>query len=88
MKAFFARMEESHLDGKPLHIADPESSSFEIISHETFQGMSPSAIQGRLRSKNIVVTGCPHPNIEFNKQGLETLTSLDRQISIQGAKSR
>jgi len=86
MKEFFDRIEAGYLDGKPLHIADPEISRFDIISFVDFQAMSPRQIQDRLRHKNVVVTGSPHPNMTFD-EGLRTLSPLDRKVPIQGMDS-
>ena len=87
LKTFFDRLEAGHVDGKPLHIANPEKSSFDIISFVEFQGLSTPQIQGRLRHKNVVITGCPHPNINFDEVGLRALSPLSRKISIQGTNS-
>lgn len=70
------------MNGKPLHTTDPKSSLFDVISFKEFESLSQ--IQERLRRKNIVVTGCPGPDVEFNEAGLRTLSPLDRIISIQG----
>ena len=37
-----------------------------------------------LRRKNVVVTGCVYPNLQFDEVGLRSLAPLDSQISIQG----
>lgn len=84
---FFDRIEEGYLNEQPLHIADPQSSFFDIISFTDFESLSTTQIQDRLRRKNIVVTGCPGPNLEFDKAGLRTVSSFDRVISIQGTNS-
>jgi hypothetical protein len=87
LKTFFDRLEAGHVDGEPLHIANPEKSSFDIISFVEFQGLSTPQIQDRLRHKNVVITGCPHPNINFDEVGLRALSPLSRKISIQGTNS-
>jgi hypothetical protein len=84
---FFDRIKEGYVDEQPLHIADPQSSVFDIISFTDFETLSTTQIQDRLRSKNIVVTGCPGPTVEFDKAGLRTLSPFDRIISIQGMNS-
>jgi hypothetical protein len=77
-------MEQGYVNGKPLHIADPAKSRFDTISHAQFEALTGQELQARLRQKNLVVTGCPHPNLKFDEAGLRTLTALDSQISIQG----
>ena len=77
-------MEAGHVNGKPLHIADPESSLFNMISSEDFEGLSATQIQDRLRCKNIVVTGLKHANVRFDKAGLREFCPIDHAISIQG----
>ena len=84
IKTFFDNIEAGHLDGKPLHIADPAKSLFDIISAEEFENLSAKQIQSRLRYKNIVVTGMEHPKIKFDKDGLRSLCTIDQTISIQG----
>ena len=84
VKEFFDRVEATYHDGKPLHIVNPEMSAFDIIPYAEFRAMSPSQIQERLRFKHILLTGCPHPNMQFDEAGLRTLCSLDSPVSIQG----
>lgn len=84
METFFNHIEAGHVNGVPLHIADPKKSLFEIISSEDFAAMSTTQLQSRLRHKNIVVTGLEHPSIKFDKAGLRGLCQMDRIISIQG----
>ena len=84
VKEFFNHVEATYRHGKPLHIADPEMSAFDILPYEEFQAMSASRVQERLRFKHILITGCPHPNMKFDEAGLRTLCSLDRPVSIQG----
>lgn len=84
LKDFFHCIEAGYCDGKPLHVIDPVNSGFDIIPFADFQGLSPPALQARLRCKNIVVTGCPHPSMKFDRAGLRNLGPLDSQVSIQG----
>jgi hypothetical protein len=84
LKSFFDKIEDSNVDGKPLHVANPESSMFDIISSEDFEALSAKQIQERLRCKNIVVTGMKHANVKFDKAGLRAFGTLGRVVSIQG----
>ena len=83
IKQFFQHIEAGYVEGKPLHIADPEKSGFAILSKDEFDSMEPHKLHALLSSKNLVVTGWPHGDMDF-KEGLESLTELDAQISIQG----
>ena len=46
--------------------------------------MPPQDVQRLLCHKNVVVTGCRHPNLKFDEAGLRTLAPLDSQVSILG----
>ncbi len=84
LKTFFNLLEAGYLNGKPRHIADPETFLFDIISSADFQALSTQQIQDRLRCKHIVITGSSHPNVKFDKAGLQTMCPLSRTILIQG----
>jgi len=84
MKEFFDHIERDYVGGKPPHIANPEASSFDIISFVDFQRMSTLQIQDRLRRKHIVVTGHPDSNVKFDAAGLRSLSPLHRKVSLQG----
>lgn len=86
MKQVFDHIETSHIDGKPRHVADPATSAFDIISYVEFQALPQDQVLDRLRIKNILVTGCPHPNLKFNEAGLRTLCPLESEVAIQGIK--
>ena len=86
MLRFFERISTtgSSKDGQPLHIADPSSSGFAIVSADTFHGMSPKELQELLQRKNVIVPGSKVPQLQFNEEGLRTLASLDTPVSLQG----
>jgi hypothetical protein len=84
LKQFFQRVESGYIDGHPLHIADPDRSGFAIITAEKFWEMPPHEVQELIRRKNVVVTGCEHPELKFDEAGLRTLAPLDSQVSILG----
>ena len=75
-----------YVNSMPRRLSDPETSIFSVITYEMFSTMDPKAIQQKLASKNVVVTGCPHDvNLKFDSHGLRTLTgSMSTQISITG----
>jgi hypothetical protein len=84
---FFDLLEAGHLNGKPLHIADPKTSMFDIISSTDYQALSTQEIQDKLHRKHIVITGRSLPNVKFDKEGLRTLCPLNHKVSIQGTNS-
>ncbi|KAF9521617.1 hypothetical protein CPB83DRAFT_841121 [Crepidotus variabilis] len=61
--SFFNRIESSYIDGQPLYIANPSSSTFAAISHSRFQAMKGEEILSILRHKHIVVFGVPDYSI-------------------------
>jgi hypothetical protein len=81
---FFDLLQEGYVDGKPLHIVEPEMSMFDIIPYPEFMDLSTPQILSRLRHKHIVVTGDSHSYIGFDKNGLRSLCPQNRLISIQG----
>jgi hypothetical protein len=48
IETFFNHIEAGNVNGKPPHIADVQTSLFEIISSEDFSAMSMTQIQSRL----------------------------------------
>lgn len=84
LKMFFDLLHAGYVNGKPLHIAEPETSLFDIIPSTEFEGLSTQQILGRLRHRHIVVTGNSHSEMEFDKVGLRTLCPPSRVVSIQG----
>jgi hypothetical protein len=84
IKQFYDRVESGYINGQPLHIADPNQSGFAIISDDKFRQMSAKDVQELFRQTNVVVTGCQHPDLKFDEEGLRTLAPLDSQVSIVG----
>ena len=84
LKDLFHHVEEYYEKGKPVHLAAPDQSYFEVIKYSDFKNLSAPAIQDRLRRRNIVVTGCPHPDLQFDAAGFRTLCPLKKLVSIQG----
>jgi len=41
-------------------------------------------VQKLFHHENVMVTGCKHPNLKFDKAGQQTLAPLDSQVSIIG----
>jgi hypothetical protein len=87
IKSFFDHIEAGYVDSvdgkKPMHVADPQASSLDVLSFQDFQALSTSQIQDRLRKKNVIVTGCGQHDMQF-EACLRELSRPGRKISIQG----
>ena len=79
------RIDKSGDGGKPLFLTDTANSVIEVMSYDHFKGMNHEELVGILASKNIVVTGSPVPEAEFDEAGLETLTSFHLSVPLLGA---
>src|ERR1700678_2626578 len=63
---------------------DPEGSSIFIVYYSTFLSMHPSQIQKVVRHRHILVSNVPTDKMEFDLEGLSSIGSLSKRISIQG----
>ena len=63
---------------------DPEGSSIFIVDYSTFLSMHPSQIQKVFRHRHILVSNVPTDEMEFDLEGLSSIGSLSKPISIQG----
>lgn len=78
------RVEESYIDGKPLHLAKPDESIFQVIAYNKFQEMEGEEMQAIWKKKQMVITGLDKPSYGFDREGMMTLTYLSRIFTIQG----
>ena len=69
---------------QPSYLADPNTSSIEVIAYDRYKEMSAAEIQGCLRERHMVITGMPTEPVEFDEFGLQELTNLDTKIHIHG----
>ncbi|KAF9035650.1 hypothetical protein BJ165DRAFT_1533626 [Panaeolus papilionaceus] len=85
--SFYDRAEAAYVDGKPLHIAQPENSMFVIMTYDEMVNMAPQQLQNLLNEKVVVFTGAP-----VKDDGFEAATSrahaLHSEISIQDVSYR
>lgn len=72
-------------DGVPPHIANPEKSVFAIMSESEYKEKSVEQIQDIFRQKHIIVTDMRTTPLQFDEEGLMTLTNLSTIADIQGA---
>jgi hypothetical protein len=63
---------------------DPDGSSIFLADYSTFLSMSAAQIQDVFRHRHILVSDVPTEKMEFDLEGLSSLGSLSRPVSIQG----
>ena len=81
---FDKAIRDGFVDGKPLHVADPEKSAFKVMTESEFEQKSVEEIQEIFRRKHIVITDMRSPPLKFDAKGLRTLSPLSRITFIQG----
>jgi hypothetical protein len=82
--AFDAAVKAGFVDGRPLHVADPEKSAFFVMTEAEFESKSVEEIQGIFRQKHILVTDMRSATLQFDARGLSSLTRLSTVTFIQG----
>ena len=83
-QSFYQRMETTCGNEKPLFLANPSESVIEIVTYGQYVHMTSTEFKSLLRKKNVVITGHPVPKIDFDEEGLQTLTSMHLPVSLQG----
>jgi hypothetical protein len=78
------RVEESYINGMPLHIARPEESIFQVMDNDKFQELQDTEVQAIWGKKHMVITGLDKPFYGFDTEGLMTITFPSRVFPIQG----
>ena len=68
----------------PLHLAEPSRSAFRILTNDEYAQMSTAEILDIFSRQNIVITGITAEKRPFDADTLETLTTMDTVVSIQG----
>lgn len=84
LKAFKKTIEGSYVNGKPLHIADPDKSAIKVLTNRELQTMSPAMRQEWFREKHIIEIERPVDDIKFDKEGLERMGCMTSVLDIQG----
>ncbi len=84
LKALKKAVEGSYIDGKPMHIAEPDNSTFKVLTHRELQTMSPALRQELFRNRHIIEIERPVDDVKFDKEGLERMGCITNVVSIQG----
>jgi hypothetical protein len=71
----------------PLHLADPSKSAFCILTNDEYSQKSTEDILHLLAHRNIVITGMPTESLAFDAETLQSLTTMDTVVPIQGTPS-
>jgi hypothetical protein len=77
-------VKKGYIDEKPAHISAPDKSVFKILTQEEYDATSIRQVQEILRRQHIVIVNRPKPPINFDANGLRTLTRLTEAVPIQG----
>lgn len=83
-KAIHKAVEVGYKDGRPLWMACPAESAFNVISKREIQHMSDQAIQALFRRKHIVIHDEFQPTLAFDENGLKTLGDMFKSVTIHG----
>ena len=83
-QSFYQCIEATYLNEKPLYLANPLESVLAILTYKQFAAMSSTDIKSLLKKKNVVVSGHPVPKVDFDEQGLQTLTLMHLPVSLHG----
>ena len=84
LRAFDTAINARFVDGRPLHVADPEKSAFLVMTEDEFESKSVEEIQGIFRQKHILVMDMCSAPLQFDSRGLSSLTRLSTITHIQG----
>lgn len=71
----------------PLHLTNPSRSAFCILANEQYSKMTTEDILGIFAHQHIVITGIPVERRLFDVETLETLTTMNTVVPIQGILS-
>ncbi|PPQ74768.1 hypothetical protein CVT26_005013 [Gymnopilus dilepis] len=78
------RVAGSYVDGKALHVAQPDKSLLLLMSHDEFVKLGPEEIQEILSKKCIVVKEDTHFECAFDRDTLNRIYPLHGQILLRG----
>lgn len=84
LEAFDKAIQAGFVDGRPLHIADPEKSAFRVMTETEFEEKPIEEIQEILREKHIIVMDIQSAPLKFDAENLSTLWNLLAVTHIQG----
>lgn len=77
-------VEDSYNNGCPMHIACRSDSVIATLSYTEYLHMPPGILHSLLTAKNVVITGVPTHNHEFDVKGLNFIHPLHNPVSLQG----
>jgi hypothetical protein len=75
---------QNYINSKPLHIASPDQSVFRVMSIEAFKSSSSADIQLLFSKQHIVVYGLHVEAMQFDQNGMQTLTMPSKHFTVQG----
>lgn len=78
-------IEKSYIDGVAMHVKDPVNSIIATLTYEEYLAMPQDKLHELLQEKNVVVTGAPVPDHQFDAKGLEFVHPLHSTVPIQGS---
>jgi hypothetical protein len=81
---FAKYVQHIYVEGRPRHIASPDTSHIAVMESTAYEAMTTSEVQTLLRHKHVLVTGLPQTKVSFDAKGLRTLANLDAPIDLQG----
>lgn len=77
-------VEDSYDNGRPMHITRRSESVIATLSYTEYLHMPPRILHSLLATKNVVVTGVPTHDHEFDAKGLNFIHPLHNPVSLQG----
>lgn len=83
-KQVLKSVQAGYRDGKPLHVCDPDSSAFRIISTRDLRAMTPREQQLMLGKWNIVETGLVDDVLQWDPSSLQEITHWTKDLTIHG----
>lgn len=77
-------IEGCYEQGTPLHISNPQKSTFKILDYAEFCSLSAQALQEIFSEQNIVVTNYPCNKGDFDEVAMELIAAESKPITIHG----
>ena len=76
-----------YVNGVPKHVSASSDSNIACLSYSRYVSLGDGGVNRLLRDKMcIVVTDMPWPDMQFDEDGLSSLSVLDAVVSIQGGR--
>jgi hypothetical protein len=71
-------------DNIPIHLAHPDASVWAMISWDTFDGLTSKEVMDLTQTQHLYITDIAASPVDFDRQALRHLKSLDAVIKIEG----